>query len=198
MAINKSYLIGYQEKQKVASAFASVGTKLPYELISEIKGNEVPFEFTIKKITVKNNKAIVTNDLSDIKDIWLDYQPNSLVWPLMSPKLKAIIENNLTVQDSIKWIKAKIYAKNEEKIYYIPMFTKELNVIDEKKTMYIPKTKQIIKPCFSLSKIKNYSIFHKPSIFWQITPNIYINEKIKKTIKKNKLTGINFEKICIS
>lgn len=95
--MNNYYLLSGKNNPKVASAFAPEGTKLAHELITELDdANELPFKLNLVKLTVGKNGLIKSNDLSDLKEIWLDYQPNSLAWPLMSEKLKGVIENNLT------------------------------------------------------------------------------------------------------
>jgi hypothetical protein len=52
-------------------------------------------------------------------------------------------------------------------------------------------------PNFDKIKINNYQIFNKPSnsIISKITPGIFISEKLKKILKKEIITGVNFEKI---
>lgn len=60
------------------------------------------------KLDVGKNGLIESNDLSDLKEIWLDYQQNSLAWPLMSERLKSIIEANLKQNEQIDWIECKV------------------------------------------------------------------------------------------
>lgn len=198
MAINdKYYLISAKHKSELASAYAPEGTKLTHELISDINGDEMPFEFTLVKVSSGKNGLIESTDLSGLNDIWLDYQPNSLAWPLMSLRLQSIINDSLTGYENIKWVKAKINSQDEQREYYIPKFSNKLDVLDEAKTMYVPGTDQIIKPSFSLVKVKDLATFHKPSSFWQITTEMYVSEKLKKAIQKDKLIGLDFEKTSV-
>ena len=198
MAINdKFYLLSAKHKSELISAYAPEGTKLAHELISDIEGDEIPFEFTLTKVSSGKNGLVEITDLSGVKDIWLDYQPNSLAWPLMSLKLKTIIDDNLTGEENIKWIKVKINSQDEQREYYIPKFSEKLDVLDEGKTMYVPGTDQIIKPYYSLTKVEKLTVFHKPSSFWQITTEMYIGENLRKLIQKNKLIGLDFEKTSV-
>lgn len=199
MAIsNKYYLISAKNKPDVASAYAPEGTKLAHELITKVEGlDELPFEFSLVKLSTGKNGLIKSEDFANMKEIWLDYQPNSLAWPIFSLKLKSLIEENLTGQEGINWIKAKINFKDEQKIYFIPRFSDKLDVLNKDKTMFVPGTEQIIRPCFSLSKVQNLNVFHKPSSFWQITPEMYMCEELKKLLQKEKATGIEFEKTLI-
>src|SRR5690606_17983105 len=141
-----------------------------------------------------------SNDLSDLKEIWLDYQPNSLAWPLMSERLKSVIEANLTRNEQIDWIECKVKNGNEERLYFILRFNKMLDVLDMQKTMFVQGTDHIIRPVFASSKISSYSIFSKPSShdLWKITSGLYVSDALKKAIQKAKLTGIDFEKTTVS
>lgn len=111
-----------------------------------------------------------------------------------------LIKSNLTGKECINWISAKINNGDEERIYYIPRFEKKLDVLDEKNTMYVKGTDHIIRPHFSLKKIKDLTIFHTPDShgFWKIPTGIYINETLRKGIIKERLAGIGFDKVRVS
>ena len=188
-------------KEPLASAFAPKGSKLAQDLISELNGiNKLPFELSLVKLDVGKNALIESNDLSDLKEIWLDYQPNSLAWPLMSERLKSVIEANLTGNEQIDWIECKVKNGSEERTYFILRFNKMLDVLDMQKTMFVQGTDHIIKPVFASSKISAYGIFSKPSLYdlWKITSGLYVSDVLKKAIQKEKLTGVDFEKTTVS
>ncbi len=185
----------------LASAFAPEGTKLAHELIQDLDNfNELPFDLELYLLSDRQEGLIKSKELSSLKETWLDYQPNSLAWPLMSEKMKLIIINHLTGSETIDWIAAKVIGNGEARKYYIPRFQKKLDVLDIQKTMFVQNTDKIIRPCFSLSKIENYNVFHLPSSYnlWKITPSIYISEALKKAMQKEKLTGVDFEKTMVS
>jgi len=197
---NYFFLCGKNSPQ-VASAFAPEGTKLAHRLIPELdNANELPFDLELVKLSSGKKGLIKSDDLSSLKEIWLDYQPNSLAWPLFSEKLKTIITMNLTGKEGINWITAKVIGNSEQRIYYIPRFEKMLDVLDIQKTMYIQGTDHVIRPVFSISKISLYNIFHQPEAFnfWKITSGLYVSEAIKKAIQKEKLIGVAFEKVSVS
>jgi hypothetical protein len=200
--MGKYYLLSWKDgKEPLASAFAPKGTRADHELIKQLNGvNELPFGLNLVKLTVGKNGLIESNDLSDLKEIWLDYQPNSLAWPLMSEKLKSVIENTLTGHEGVGWISAIVKTPNEQRTYYIPIFSKMLDVLDTQKTMFVQGTDHIIRPVFSLSKVDKYSIFHRPSShsLWKITSGLYVSEALKKAIQKEKLTGLDFEKTSVA
>ena len=194
------YLLSGKNSQKVASAFAPKGIKLAHELIQELNNiNELSFSFDLVKLTVGKNGLSESNNLSGLQEIWLDYQPNSLAFPLMSEKLKLVIETNLTGNEQIDWITCKVKGENEERPYFILRFNKMLDVLNMQKTMFIQGTDHIIRPFFDISKVSAYNIFSKPSSYdlWKITSGLYVSETLKKAIQKYKLTGLVFEKTSI-
>lgn len=195
------FLFSAKDAPELASAYAPEGTKLAQELISELdKANELSFELELIKLSISKGGLIKGNDLSSLKELWLDYQPNSLAWPMFSEKLKTTIAKNLTGKEGVNWITAKINGNNEQRIYYIPRFEKMLDVLDTQKTMYVKGTDHIIKPHFLFAKVNAFSIFHLPEAydFWKITSAIYVCETLKKAIQKEKLTGVDFEKTTVS
>lgn len=195
------YLLSWKHTPELASAIYAIENQVAYELIPELNGkNELPFEFQLKRVKETKDGIITDENLSALNEIWLDYQPNSLAWPLMSERLKSIIEVNLTGNEQIDWIECKVKNKSEERTYYILRFNKMLDVLDMQKTMFVQGTDHIIKPVFASSKISAYGIFSKPSShdLWKITSGLYVSDVLKKAIQKEKLTGIAFEKATIS
>ena len=82
--------------------------------------------------------------------------------------------------------------------YFVPKFQMQLDVLDLGKTKFVPGTDHIIKPYFSLSKIRNYALFHKPTRFWRITGSVYVSDSIKKAMEAHNLTGVAFERTAVS
>jgi hypothetical protein len=200
--MKKYYSLNWKDsKDAITNAFAPKGTKLAQDLINELNGlNKLPFDLTLFKLSLAKKGLIVSADLTELKDVWFDYQPNSLAWPLMSEKFKSLIENNLTGKEQIDWIECKVKNGNEERPYFILRFNKMLDVLDLQKTMFVQGTDHIIKPVFASSKISLYSIFSKPSSheLWKITPGLYVSDDLKKAIQKAKLTGMDFDKTLVS
>ncbi|MDR0207198.1 MAG: hypothetical protein LBI45_08095 [Bacteroidales bacterium] len=196
------YLFSGKNAPKVASAFAPEGTKPIYELILELDNlNELPFEFELVKLTVGRNGLIKSNDLSNLEVIWLDYQPDNKIGSLFSKKIKTIITEHLTGNEGIDWLTAKVNGNGEQRTYYIPRFEKMLNVLNFEKCTYNKIAGGVIIPCFSLEKVKNYSIFHQPDsteFLWKIPTGLYISETLKKAIQKEKCTGVSFERTWVS
>ncbi|WP_228452312.1 imm11 family protein [Chryseobacterium sp. c4a] len=167
------------------------------DLISELEGiNQLPFELYLIKLEVGKDGLIKSNDLTGVKEVWQDYQLNSLAWPLMSAKMRSVVDNNLSGNEQVDWIEAIINRAEERRIYYIPRFNRMLDVLDKENTVYVPGTDHTIKPVFSFSKINPYNAFTEPSSknnYWKITSAIYVSEVLRKAIQKEKLTGISFD-----
>lgn len=195
------FLLGCKESRRpIASAFAPRGTKLSQDLIPELEGMDtLPFELTLKKLSVEQTGLIESDDLADVKQVWTDYQPNSLAWPLFSKKLKSVIDANLSGYEGMEWISARVNGEGKEMAYFIPRFTNILDVLDETKTIFVSGTGLIVRPVFSLSKIESINVFPKPSSngLWKITPSFYVNNIIKETAMKANLTGLSFEKVRV-
>ena len=172
---------------------------LDHELINQLHGkSELPFELILKTVKVRKNGLVVTK-LNLVEGTVVDYQPNSLAWPLMSEKLKQIVDDNLTGKEDVDWIMAKVWILDNEVRYYVPRFNTKLDVIDEENTMYVPDTDFIIIPCYSADKIKDFQLFPEPHRheLWKITSSLNVGEKLKKAFQKGKITGINYRKVKV-
>ena len=192
------YFLSEKVKQGTAFADTKGETPLSHEIIPEVKSmEELPFMLFLKKVTTGKSGLQISDDLSEVKYLWLDYQPNNLAWPLISERMKDLINSNLTGKEGIVWIKANINGGGELKAYYVPRFTKKLDVIDQEKTLFVPGTSHIIKPVFSFVKVLNYNLFFAPQEYWEITSGLYVSEKLKNELQKAKLTGVDFEKITV-
>lgn len=193
------YFLAENVKPGTAFAYTQEEMLLSHELMpSLIDRTELPFELFLKKVIIDKSGLHVNYDLSELKHLWVDYQPNNLAWPLMSEKLKDVIRNHLTGKEGLTWIKAIVNGGNETREYFIPRFLEKLDVLDVQKTMFVPDTSHIIKPVFSFSKIMNFSLFHKSQeYFWEITSGLYVSDVLKKAIQKERLTGLDFEKASV-
>lgn len=200
--MKKYYCLRWNDATEVASAFYEDRTQLDHEMISQLEGKkQMPLDFVLTRVKETRNGLIIDDNLTALKEVWLDYQPNSLAWPILSEKLKNIIDASLTGNEQVDWITCNLRNREEVRQYYIIRFNKKIDVYDIKKTVFMDETKEdVIKPVFSFSKIKNYSVFPKPLFydFWKFPTSFYVNEDIKKRIQKEKLTGIKLEKVFVS
>ncbi|WP_299550655.1 DUF1629 domain-containing protein [Seonamhaeicola sp.] len=198
--VEKYYSINWHNRgNSTPSAFYGEQGILGFELIPvlELK-NSFPEDFTLKKITETSKGIDVSEDFNGESEIWLDYLPNDLAFPLMSKRMKKIINDKISEREAIKWIEAKVNYKGNSKEYFVPLFTKALDVLDVKRTKYVPGTDHIIKAFFSKEKVIKYNLFHKPASedhLFKITSDIYVSSEIEKVITKEKLSGILLEEI---
>ncbi len=198
MAIKMFYELYNKHVSDVASASAPDEISPSYQLVSEIANvSELPYEFSLTRLTESKNGLDRSADLSGLEKIWLDYQPNSLAWPFFSIRLKELINKNLTGKEGIDWVIAKVNGNGESRDYYIPRFSHKLDVLSPEKTTFIPGTDDVLKPCFAKSKVEALGMFHGPTFFWQITINLFVNKAIRDEIVKSKLTGLNLEKVWV-
>ena len=199
--MNNYFLLSGVDSKEGSSALTPKGLASDRELINELEGkDQLPFSLTLVKTTVGKNGIIVDPDLTGLKLIWSDYLTNNQAWPLMSQKMKDLISDHLTGHEGIDWIKCNVTDGIETRRYFVLRFNKMLDVLDEKQTTYVPGTDSIIRPVFSLDKIRQYSVFTRPSSYnhWKITSSIYVNEGIRHAAKKSKLTELGFEKVKVS
>lgn len=184
-----------------AIAYTPKGTSLEYKLIRELEGlKELPFEFELKNVRLQKGELLISEDLNDLEYLWTDYQPNNCAWPILSEKFKEVVENNLTGEEGIDWIKAIVKGNGEKRVYYILRFNKILDVLDKEMTLFDRGSDSIIKPYFSLSKIHFLSVFYRPQArdLWKITSSIFVNNNLKRKIQKEKISGVSFEKTRVS
>ncbi|MCB9823356.1 hypothetical protein H6802_00105 [Candidatus Nomurabacteria bacterium] len=197
----KYFFLRDWERNSAVVAYTQEAPPISYELIPKLEGkNILPFELVLKSIKIGKSGLIIEEILTESKIAWLDYLPNCLAWPLMSEKMKTIINNNLTGKEDIDWILAEINAIKERRNYYFPRFKRKLDVLDLQRTTFVPGTDQIIKPCFSSQKVANYNVFHKPisHYSWKIPSSIYVSETIKNAIESEGLTGVGFDEVSVS
>jgi len=184
---------GYDNTTPVA--YAPEDVPLSHELTPKVTGlAELPFSLELESVSI-GNKGLRRLGHLDTNCLPVDYQPNSLAWPLMSKKMKEIIDNLLIRNEGLKWIKANVKGGGTVYSYFIPFFSKKLETLDYGNTSFVPNTDHIINPAFDYNKTAQYEIFHGHSLFWQITPEIYISESIKEELLNDLVSGVKFERI---
>ena len=194
---NKYYWLTWSAKNEdnTKIAYAPSDTPLAHELVSKVSNmKELPFDFELKSVKVDTQGLSILND-NEQEYVPVDYLPNSLAWPLMSNKMRDVINGLLMGTEKVEWVKAKIKTKEQTFLYFIPVFKTKLNTLDINKTMFVPNTDHIIKPVFNYRKASKYLIFHGHSLFWQITSEIYVSNLLKLELLKKSLSGIQFQEI---
>ena len=157
-----------------------------------VTNHKFPFDLKLTKSVLTSNGIRNEDNFSNLATTWFDIQYNEFAYNLFSERLKICIDANKTENDIFDWIKVNIQGITENKTFYIPFFTKLPNILDEKNTKYSGST--IIIPCFDSEKISKYSIFPIRRINWQVPTALYVSEKMKLAIQKEKFNNIKFEK----
>lgn len=153
---------------------------------------DVPFSLELREVFIAS-KLIV----GEVSDVFYDYQPNSLAWPIMSERMKSIIASHLTGSECVEWKSIIINGKGISKKYYIPMFTRKLDTLNISESVYVPVSGIVLKPCFDKEKTKNLSVIHSPNLFWQISTQIYVNEEIKRDLINSGIKELCFSRVKV-
>ncbi len=189
----KYYWLNVYEDDQTPVAFAPEGVPLGHELIKDLHSvDEFPYPFKLHKVEVNDHiiKGKATN-------YTVDYLPNSFAFPLMSERMKSIIEDHLFGTENMRWIHALVVGESKSFNYYIPMFCQKMDTLNREKTILAPSSGIVLNPCFDTEKIKKYAIFHGESLFWQISLKIYVNEAIKKSLKYAHITAVQFSPVRV-
>ena len=87
-------------------AYAPKGTPVSHQLIETIETIDVvPFSLELHDVII--SKTIIQGGLSDV---FYDFQPNSLAWPIMSEKMSHIIASHLTGFEGKEYISTILSA----------------------------------------------------------------------------------------
>jgi hypothetical protein len=171
------YFVSWRDAANDIVAYAPKGMIGSIAESQITKTNELPFPLTIEK------------------DAWLDYLPNSLGWPIMSVVLKDLIDNRIYNNNILEWINIIIESPKSKRTYYSPRFTKNLDFIDEEKSIFAAKN-HLVKPVLSRQKIGNLELISLSGL--KIGIRIIISNRIKEEILTKKLTGMIFTSVPIN
>jgi hypothetical protein len=190
-------------RKSAAVACAPEETPPAYTLIDSLIGvNSLPFDLTLKNVTFSRNGSKTSDDLSHLKYLWFDYQLNSLAWPVLSAKLRTVIDQQASGREHYEWISVNIHRGEEEtRPYYILRLKEQPDVLDMEKSTFLrfaDKPDHLIHPTFSKEKIADLCVFTCPSMDWQISSDLYVSKAIRDCAERERLVGLNFESIRMS
>ena len=175
-------------------AYAPKGIPTSHEIregISIENTHSIPFSMELHDIRI-TSKLLV----GDVSDRFYDFQPNNMAWPIMSEKMKSIIDSHLTGLEYIEWKEVTINGKTESRKYYVPFFKRKLDILNMSETVLSPYG-IIMIPCFDKEKIQGLAAFHCPDFDWRIPLKFYVNELIKKDLAKAAIKEISFSQARI-
>lgn len=194
--IKKYYCVDTKTYKDEPLAYAPEGTPIGFQLYDMIKDlDELPFEFTL--YDVRRSNQIKKIGISDKRP--KDYMIAKTL-PILSAKMKDIIESKLNGNEGVRWMPAKIQNATDTFQYFVPVFTKFLDTLDIEHTLFsicteesfIKPYRNIIKPYFKASVVQQYGMFHDCGPCWQFTLGIYLRADIMKALKQEKITGVSF------
>ena len=134
-------------------AYAPKGLSRPWELFETIiEADSLPFRMIIHSVDVKEELIV-----GPVTDQIVDFQPNSLAWPLMSQTMKHIINSNLYGNEGIVWKSVILQGKTNEYEYCVPMFTRHLDTLDKEHTVFAPAGGIVVKPVFIKQSVEKYA-----------------------------------------
>lgn len=118
-----------------------------------------------------------------------DYLANDLGLPLMSEKLKGLL-NEFEVNKNMIWKQVFVIVEGSRISYFMPCPSYSIDVIDTQKTIFIdgPLGKRILKAYLSREKIQslNYFPISESDITW------IVSDRVRKKIRQMKVSGIDF------
>ncbi|WP_210515569.1 imm11 family protein [Hymenobacter terricola] len=173
---------------------------LPYFTIMAeiINQNKIPFDLTLKKVSFGKSGSVESPNLSGLKHQWFDYLPNTFAWPVMSERLREIIDYHASGDEQYEWIRVNINSETSGfRRYFMLRFKKQNDVLDLEKSVFhklINKPKFLVNPAFSQEKIANLCVFGRPDdMFWQIPSGIYVSRQVWEDARRKGLAGLHFE-----
>lgn len=172
---------------------------IPEELLT---GDVLPFDLALKKVTFTPKGSVDSDDLSSLQRPWADYQPNSLAWPLVSARLRAIIDRLACGRERHEWVSVTVRPGTEAgRPYYVLRFREQPDVLAKEASLFWPvadKPDRLVKPTFAQEKIAALSVFPYPSERWQIPSGLCVSQQVKEAAQREGLVGLSFEDLRIS
>jgi hypothetical protein len=164
------------------------------KVVAQMKPFDVLFPEAVQKIMT--DQRINFELFLDI-EITHDYLNNNCPLPVVSPKMKQLIDENTTEKDGIIWLDIVVNTPTRKLIFHLLTLTIFNEVLDKSKTIYVANTDHVVKPVFDVNLISDINVFTKGNSFnWQMPSSVFITDRLKKAIQKAKLTGVKFEQIA--
>ena len=165
----------------------------PLEVDEFIKQNRrFPCNLVLVQRCITKNGITQNNNVPGKE--FFDYQYNQFAYYLLSERLKNCIEENKGSKDSFSWINVSVSSETETRNYYIPIFESIPDVLDSKLTTRVSASNAILVPCFASEKLEGHNFFPIESSFGVLPRGIFVSEKLKKELQKQKFDNVKFEK----
>ena len=128
-----------------------------------------------------------------------DYIADDLGVPLFSEQVRNIIDELMTGEEGIEWYEVPVVQSRNQYRYFAPKFTRTLDILNEDSSLYGVNKSILIKAVLSTEKIKKYSIVPivGSSEAFFFPTRIAISDRVKKALKKARVSGISFSPIKV-
>ena len=128
-----------------------------------------------------------------------DYIADDLGVPLFSEQVRNIIDELMTGEEGIEWYEVSVVQSRNQYRYFAPKFTRTLDILNEDSSLYGVNKSILIKAVLSAEKIKRYSIVPivGSSEAFFFPTRIAISDRVKKALKKARVSGISFSPIRV-
>ena len=128
-----------------------------------------------------------------------DYIADDLGVPLFSEQVRNIINELMTGEEGIEWYEVPVVQSRNQYRYFAPKFTRVLDILNEDSSLYGVNKSILIKAVLSTEKIKKYSIVPivGSSETFFFPTRIAISDRVKKLLKKARVSGISFSPINV-
>jgi hypothetical protein len=127
------------------------------------------------------------------KGEFADYLNCDISWPLFSAELKNIVSNFAQNKEELQWLEVQVKKNEECSTYFIPHLIVKPDLLNPKMSFFGPGN-LLIKPVFDKQKIGSRDIFS----LLKRRYTIYVSQRLRKEIERNKLCGYHFEKTRVS
>lgn len=149
--------------------------------------------------TIESNKRFPFQYRLSPKMSLDDYIADDLGVPLFSEQVRNIIDELMTGEEGIEWYEVSLVQSRNQYRYFAPKFTRTLDILNEDSSLYGVNKSILIKAVLSTEKIKKYSIVPivGSSEAFFFPTRIAISDRVKKALKKARVSGICFSPIKV-
>jgi hypothetical protein len=180
----------------VAVACAPDGTPASSKLLEQLNGlTTLPFDLILQDVLFEKNGSRESSESGKLKHLYLDYQPNSLAWPIFSERLKNLLDSQTIGAKPFDWLNVTIKKNSKvSRQYYLLRFKTQPDVLNLEQSVFAGRNADfLVKPVFDSKKIENLTIFSASKDDGQITSGIYVSQQVRDAAKAQSLVGLNFE-----
>lgn len=132
--------------------------------------------------------------LSVSRGVLSDYLPSNSALCLCSQKIKEVLDRYRLSDDTYKFLPLKVKVQDELYPYFALWFPHAVDVMDPKKTTYVPGTDSIRRPVFKAEVLEKRSVVPRGSsdTVW------VVSQDVRDALKRLGCTGLAFQEVVVS